>query len=112
MMKKMRMKGLILIVIMMMPDNDRCAWEMMTVLNVILKKWIIFCHDGSYLVVSRGGDWSLSWEMMTIFKSYAEEVDDGSYLVVSRGGDQAPRSLSVRNDEDIESYAEEVDDED
>jgi hypothetical protein len=50
--------------------------------------------------------------MMTIFKSYAEEVDDGSYLVVSRGGDQAPRSLSVRNDEDIESYAEEVDDED
>ena len=41
---------------------------------------------------------------------------DGSYLVVSRGGDQAPqvkkKTLSVRNDEEIENYAEDVDDDD
>ncbi len=37
---------------------------------------------------------------------------DGSYLVVSRGETRLPRSLSVRNDENFESYAEEIDDKD
>jgi hypothetical protein len=32
------------------------------------------------------------------------------YLIVSRGVTRLPRSLSVRNDENIESIAEKVDD--